>query len=92
MTLNDARSLIAQCAARMNTQSGSTVFDEWAAAAAGTAYDACVRIGAGAYLWWNNTNASMAEIRETGAWLPAQKTFMDLCEAFRTDPVVDTDS
>lgn len=142
MTLNDARSLIAQCATRMNAQSGMIVFDEWAvvtlskrgaklvaydgprieqfrlhfkadirplqtelegrhlslgdfgfaAAAAGTAYDACVRIGAGAYLWWNNTDASMADIRKTGAWLPAQKTFMDLCEAFRSDPVIDDDA
>ncbi len=55
--------------------------------AAGTAYDACVRIGPRAYLWWNNTDASMTDIRETGAWLPAQKAFMDLCETFRRDPV-----
>lgn len=60
----------------------------FAAQAEGTAYDACVRIGPAAYLWWNNTDASMADIRETGAWLPAQKTFMDLCETFRQDPVV----
>ena len=59
----------------------------FAAAAAGTAYDACVRIGPGAYLWWNNTDASMTDIRETGAWMPAQKTFMDLCEVFRGDPM-----
>ncbi len=60
----------------------------FAAEAAGTAYDACVRIGPTAYLWWNNTDASLTDIRETGGWLPAQKTFMELCETFQQDPVV----
>lgn len=64
----------------------------FAAEAVGTAYDACVRIGPTAYLWWNNTDASMTDIRKTGAWLPAQKTFMELCETFQKDPVVSEDA
>jgi len=56
--------------------------------AEGTAYDACVRIGPQAYLWWNHTDATMTDIRSTGSWMPAQKFFMDLCESFRLDPVV----
>lgn len=59
----------------------------FAQAADGTAYDACVRVGKQAYLWWNNTDASMRDIRATGAWMPAQRTFMELCENFRADPV-----
>lgn len=55
--------------------------------AVGTAYDACVRIGPHVYLWWNHTRDSLAEIRNRGSWLPAQKAFVDLCEAFRHDPV-----
>lgn len=61
----------------------------FATAATGTAYDACVRIGPTAYLWWNKTDATMDDIRQTGAWLPAQKTFVDLCEAFRSNPLGD---
>jgi hypothetical protein len=56
--------------------------------AAGTAYDACVRIGAQVYLWWNNTDATMADIRARGSWLPAQTEFAKLCDQFRRDPVV----
>lgn len=59
----------------------------FAAEATGTAYDACVRIGPAAYLWWNHTALTMVEIRASGAWLPAQKRFADLCEQFRADPV-----
>ncbi|WP_221031649.1 hypothetical protein [Actomonas aquatica] len=55
--------------------------------AEGTAYDACVRIGRGAYLWWNNTQATLEDIRARGSWLPAQKVFADLCEVFRSDPL-----
>ncbi|MCF3651382.1 hypothetical protein [Synoicihabitans lomoniglobus] len=56
--------------------------------AAGTAYDACVRIGPQAYLWWNNTDATMADIRARGSWMPAQKVFADLCELFRRDACI----
>ena len=59
----------------------------FAVAAEGTAYDACVRIGPRAYLWWNHTHASLSELRERGAWLPAQREFAALCEAFRIDPL-----
>ena len=59
----------------------------FASAASGTAYDACVRIGTGTYLWWNNTTATLEDLRARGAWMPAQKTFADLCEAFRQNPV-----
>ena len=57
----------------------------FAAAAEGTAYDACVWIGPRAYLWWNHTHATLSELRDRGAWLPAQKEFAALCEAFRTN-------
>ncbi|GAB5561204.1 MAG: hypothetical protein SynsKO_28510 [Synoicihabitans sp.] len=60
----------------------------FAQAATGTAYDACVRIGPVVYLWWNHTRATIDDLRESGAWLPAQKQFADLCEGFRNDPVV----
>ncbi len=55
--------------------------------APGTAYDACVRAGPAVYLWWNNTKATLEDIRARGSWLPAQKVFADLCEVFRRDPV-----
>ena len=60
--------------------------------AEGTAYDACVRVGPAAYLWCNHTQSTMTEIRESGAWLPAQKIFADMCERFRIDPVESNDS
>lgn len=56
--------------------------------AVGTAYDACVRIGPASYLWCNHTSSTMAEIRESGAWLPAQATFAAMCERFGSEPVV----
>ena len=58
--------------------------------AEGTAYDACVRVGPSAYLWCNHTQATMTEIRESGAWLPAQKIFAAMCERFRIDSVQST--
>ena len=60
----------------------------FAADAPGTAYDACVRAGPVVYLWWNNTKATLADLRARGSWLPAQKVFADMCEVFRSDPVV----
>ncbi len=50
----------------------------FAADAAGTAYDACVRCGRSAYLWYNHTQSTMTEIRESGAWLPAPKIFANM--------------
>lgn len=64
----------------------------FAADAEGTAYDACARVGRSAYLWCNHTHATMTEIRESGAWLPAQKIFADMCEQFRVDPLVSDES
>lgn len=56
--------------------------------AAGTAFDACVRLGAGTYLLCNHTARSMDEIRARPRWLEAQKAFVQLTETFHADPVV----
>lgn len=61
----------------------------FATAASGTAYDACVRIGEHAYLWWNHTEATLDELRARGVWLPAQQPFAELAEAFRRDPLTE---
>ncbi len=79
----DIRPLQAELEGRMLEVGGFAFVAE----APGTAYDACVRIGPRAYLWWNNTRATMEEIRARGSWLPAQKVFVDLCETFRHDPL-----
>ncbi len=60
---------------------------EFAPAAAGTRFDACLRVGAASYLIANHTGKSMAEIRRDPRWLQAQKAFMDLSNRFRTDPL-----
>ena len=55
--------------------------------AAGTRFDACIRLGAVAYLFCNNTAKSMADIRQDPLWLEAQKPFAKLSELFRNDPL-----
>jgi hypothetical protein len=60
---------------------------EFAPAAAGTRYDACLRIGPAGYLVCNNTGKSMAEIRDDPRWIEAQKAFVELSERFRADPL-----
>lgn len=60
---------------------------EFAPAAAGTRYDACLRVGAASYLIANHTGKSMAEIRGDPRWLQSQKAFLDLSSRFRADPL-----
>jgi hypothetical protein len=60
---------------------------EFATEAGGTQYDACLKIGATAYLVCNHTERAMAEIRQDPNWLKAQSAFFDLCEKFRADPL-----
>ncbi len=55
--------------------------------AAGTRFDACVKLGPAAYLFCNNTERHMAEIRQDPLWREAQKPFAQLSEQFRTDPL-----
>lgn len=56
--------------------------------AAGTAFDACIRLGPASYLFCNNTGRTMEDIRKNPLWLSAQKPFADLSEKFRSDPLV----
>jgi hypothetical protein len=60
---------------------------EFAPAAAGPRYDACLRIGPSGYLVCNHTGKSMAVIRDDPRWIEAQKAFVELSEKFRADPL-----
>ncbi len=60
---------------------------EFAPAAAGTRFDACLRVGATSYLIANHTGKSMSQIRGDPRWLQAQKAFLDLSNRFRADPL-----
>lgn len=60
---------------------------EFVPTAHGTHFDACIRLGAGAYLFCNNTGKSMVEIRQDPRWLEAQRPFLDLATKFRADPL-----
>jgi hypothetical protein len=55
--------------------------------ATGTHFDACVRLGPGSYLFCNNTEKSMEDIRKNPLWIDAQKPFAELSEKFRDDPL-----
>ncbi len=59
----------------------------FASGAKGTRFDACVRLGAQAYLILNHTARTMEDIRADPRWLRAQKPFAELAEAFTTDPL-----
>lgn len=59
----------------------------FAQTAAGTGFDACIRLGPASYLFCNNTTKSMEEIRKSPLWLAAQKPFADLSGKFRNDPL-----
>jgi len=61
---------------------------EFVAAARGSRFDACVRLGETAYLLCNNTYGSMEELRADLRWREAQKPFVDLTEKIRADPLV----
>jgi len=54
----------------------------------GTRHDVLLKVGKASYLVCNNTTKSMADIRADARWLKAQAAFVDLCEKFRTDPLV----
>lgn len=58
---------------------------EFASDAAGTKYDALIKIGPASYLVLNHTAKSMAEIRTDPKWLEAQKALFELSEKFRSD-------
>lgn len=60
---------------------------EFVQTAHGTHFDACVRLGAAAYLFCNNTRLSMIEIRQNPLWLEAQKPFVELAAKFRGNPL-----
>jgi hypothetical protein len=60
---------------------------EFAPAATGTRFDACLRVGETSYLIGNHTGKSMAEIRQDPRWLQAQRAFVELSDAFRADPL-----
>ena len=60
---------------------------EFAPNAHGAHFDACIRIGRGAYLFCNHTTKSMTDIRQDPHWRDAQKAFLDLASKFRTDPL-----
>jgi hypothetical protein len=55
--------------------------------AAGTRFDACIRLGNGAYLFCNNIEKSMAEIRQDPLWREAQVPFAQLSQLFSTNPL-----
>lgn len=60
---------------------------EFAADAAGTQYDAFVKLGSTSYLVLNHTGKTMAEIRGDPKWLAAQANLFELTEKFRADPL-----
>ncbi|HVU32238.1 MAG TPA: hypothetical protein VHE61_02305 [Opitutaceae bacterium] len=61
---------------------------EFASDAAGTRYDAFLKIGAASYLVLNHTAKTLAEIRGDPKWLAAQAILFELSEKFRADPLV----
>ena len=58
--------------------------------AAGSHFDACIRLGETSYLLCNRTSGTMAEIRKDPRWLKAQRPFVDVTEKFRMDPLVES--
>lgn len=59
----------------------------FAADAAGTHYDACLRLGASSYLFCNHTLRTMTQIRQSSLWLGAQKHWVELSQKFASDPL-----
>ena len=60
---------------------------DFARAAAGTNFDALLKLGTHAFLFCNNTTSTMEQIRANPAWLKAQVPFANLSEHFRNTPV-----
>ena len=73
--------------AELNQRKMSVGDFAFAHAAAGTGFDACIRLGPASYLFCNNTAKSMEDIRKSPLWLAAQKPFVDLSVKFRDDPL-----
>lgn len=61
---------------------------EFVADAAGTRYDALVKIGPTSFLVLNHTARTLQEIRGDAKWLGAQRVLFELTEKFRGDPLV----
>ncbi|MBA3849570.1 MAG: hypothetical protein C0502_06185 [Opitutus sp.] len=60
----------------------------FASDAAGTHYDACLRLGESSYLFCNHLTRTMREIRENPLWIEAQKPWVELSQKFLADPLV----
>jgi hypothetical protein len=60
---------------------------EFALDAAGTKYDAFMKVGPTSFLVLNHTAKTMAEIRTDAKWLTAQAVIFELGEKFRADPL-----
>ncbi len=61
---------------------------EFAAEAAGTRYDALLKLGGATYLVFNHTGKDLAGIRADAKWLAVQAVLFELSEKFRADPLV----
>jgi hypothetical protein len=59
----------------------------FASDAAGTHYDACLRLGDSSYLFANHITRTMTEIRDNPLWLNAQKAWVELSHKFAGDPL-----
>ena len=60
---------------------------DFARAAAGTNFDALLKLGPDSFLFCNNTTSTMEQIRANPAWLKAQVPFANLSEHFRNVPL-----
>ena len=60
---------------------------DFARAAAGTNFDALLKLGPDSFLFCNNTTSTMEQIRANPAWLKAQVPFANLSEHFRNAPL-----
>jgi hypothetical protein len=61
---------------------------EFAWHGSGTGFEAFIAAGQRIYLLWNNTGNSMENLAKDPRWLNAQVPFLNLTEAFRTDPLI----
>lgn len=80
---NDAEPLRKRAAGKQFAE-GDIEFSE---DAAGTKYDAFMKIGGTSYLVLNHTGKTMVEIRADGHWIAAQAVLFELSEKFRADPL-----
>jgi hypothetical protein len=61
---------------------------EFARQGVGTGFESFLVLGQGLFLICNNTVLSMDAITQDPLWLAAQVPFVELSDAFRTDPLV----